>query len=431
MLVADRYRVGDLLGRGGMGEVRRAVDESLGRPVALKLLPNQGGDDVRSARFQMEARTAARLNHPHVVMVYDFGVDRDHLFLVMELLSGRSLADELTDHTPMPIRRAAELGAQAAAGLAAAHAEGVVHRDVKPGNLLLTDTDEVKVGDFGIARFADESHAALTRTGQIIGTSLYLAPERARGMLAEPPADMYALGCVLYELVTGHPPFRADTPAAVLYQHVDASPEAPCHLRPDLPEEFDALILRLLAKDPEDRPTAAQAVDTLTAAGLTTGRSATREIGALGVQSPAETRWQRDPRLRRSRRVWMVAAGVVVLGAAAATLGTTLPDIGDDPPVPTRSSPAQQDTQRQPTAPGPGSAAATTAVATATATPTDRTSESPPSKKKSQQPNKPGKTDKPEKTEKTEKPDASDRPATSSNPATSSSGGAAETPAGE
>ncbi|WP_246144585.1 serine/threonine-protein kinase [Actinacidiphila oryziradicis] len=369
--MADRYRLGDLLGSGGMGEVWGAVDEVLGRSVAVKLLRNQGADSAAITRFQLEAQTAARLNHPHVVAVYDFGTDQCRLYLVMELLDGRSLADELTEHAPLSLHRAAQFGAQAAAGLAAAHQQGVVHRDIKPGNLLLTCDGRAKVGDFGIARFADES-ATLTTTGQIIGTSSYLAPEQALGRPAGPPADMYALGCVLYELVTGHPPFRADTPMAVVFQHVEASPEAPRRLRPDLPESFEAFILRLLAKDPAERPTAQQTADALAASGLAADRLATAAAGAthrlpsipaIGKetgQQPGTSRW-------RSRRARLVA-GIVVTGAVAAAvaLSTTSPDVQAGRAATTRPSPAQQDTLPPSTAPTTPSTAPTTAAAPTT-----------------------------------------------------------------
>ncbi|WP_327232970.1 serine/threonine protein kinase [Streptomyces sp. NBC_01317] len=263
--MAGRYRTSDQLGRGGMGEVWRARDEVLGRPVAVKLLRQRDADAAALARFELEGRTAARLSHPNVVTVYDSGTEADRGYLVMELVEGHSLAEELRVNGPTPPTTAARIGSQVAAGLAAAHHEGVVHRDVKPANLLLAPDGTVKIGDFGIARFADHSTTELTMNGQVIGTSAYLAPERALGRPAGPAADMYGLGCVLYELLTARPPFRADTPAVMVYRHVEAIPDPPSHRGPELPGELDEFVLRLLTKDPARRPTAEEAISFLSA----------------------------------------------------------------------------------------------------------------------------------------------------------------------
>ncbi|MFC5722659.1 serine/threonine-protein kinase [Streptomyces gamaensis] len=258
MLVAERYRLGELLGRGGMGEVRQGYDEVLGRQVAVKLLLGDG-DEAAAGRFRLEAQTAARLNHPHVVGVYDFGAWDGRFYLVMELVRGPSLAQELAARGALSPRRVARVAAEAAAGLAAAHRQGVVHRDVKPGNLMLDADGALKIGDFGIARFVDETSAGLTRAGQIVGTSTYLAPERALGRVAGPPSDVYALGCVLYHLLTGQPPFWSENPTNLLYLHVDEEPVPARRHRVDLPGAFDAYLLRMLAKEPADRPTAEEA----------------------------------------------------------------------------------------------------------------------------------------------------------------------------
>ncbi|MFD3420995.1 serine/threonine-protein kinase [Streptomyces decoyicus] len=260
MLIASRYRLQDVVGRGAVGEVWRAFDESLGRPVAVKLLLPQGSDPSAASRFRLEAQTAGCLNHPHVVGVLDFGEHEDRLFLVMELVEGDSLA-RLAGSGPLLAERVALIAAQAAAGLAAAHQHNIVHRDIKPANLLLDTHGALKIGDFGIARFVDDPGAALTATGQIIGTSLYLAPERALGRPAGPASDVYALGCVLYQLLTGRPPFQADTALATLHQHLDASPVPPRQLGTSLPPAFENYLLGLLAKQPEDRPTAQQVAD--------------------------------------------------------------------------------------------------------------------------------------------------------------------------
>ncbi|MFD5813373.1 serine/threonine-protein kinase [Streptomyces sp. NPDC127038] len=259
MLIAGRYRLQTTLGRGAMGEVWRAHDEMIGRSVAVKLLLSQDADPTAAARFRLEAQTAGLLNHRHVVGVLDFGAFDNRLFLVMELVEGDSLANVLTGAGTLPADRVARIAAESAAGLAAAHQQGIVHRDIKPGNLLLDAEGSVKIGDFGIARFMDDPAGGLTATGQIVGTSLYLAPERALGKTAGPPSDMYSLGCVLYQLLTGRPPFQAGSPVAVLHHHLDSIPTPPRELGVDLPPAFENYLLSLLAKQPEDRPTALQA----------------------------------------------------------------------------------------------------------------------------------------------------------------------------
>ncbi|MGW8358448.1 protein kinase domain-containing protein [Streptomyces wedmorensis] len=261
MLVADRYRLHVCIGRGGMGEVWQATDEVLGRAVAVKLMLAQGTDPSAADRFRLEAQTAARLSHPHVVGVFDFGTWDGKLFLVMELVEGDSLAGSPSDPLLLPAERVAVVAAHAAAGLAAAHRQGVVHRDIKPGNLLVDAEGTVKLADFGIARFVDDPSAALTTTGQIVGTGLYLAPERALGQPASPASDVYSLGCVLYQLLTGRPPFRADTATALLYQHIDTPPVPPTRLGAALPPEFETYLLSLLAKQPEQRPSAQSIAD--------------------------------------------------------------------------------------------------------------------------------------------------------------------------
>ncbi|WP_405883289.1 protein kinase [Streptomyces sp. NBC_01136] len=261
MLIAGRYRLRNAIGRGAMGEVWQAYDETLGRPVAVKLLISQDTDPTAVSRFHLEAQTAGRLSHPHVVGVLDFGAYEGRLFLVMELVEGDSLARVLSGTGPLPAERVARIAAQTAAGLAVAHEQGIVHRDIKPGNLLLDADGTVKIGDFGIARFLDDPAAALTATGQIVGTSLYLAPERALGKPAGPASDVYSLGCVLYQLLTGRPPFHAESAIAILHHHLDTAPVPPRRHGADLPPAFESYLLGLLAKRPEDRPTARQAAD--------------------------------------------------------------------------------------------------------------------------------------------------------------------------
>ncbi|HET6357349.1 serine/threonine-protein kinase [Streptomyces sp.] len=264
VLVAERYRLDEPLGRGAMGEVWRATDHALGRPVAVKLLRQDDGD-AAAERFRMEAQTAARLNHPHVVSMYDSGCHDGHFYLVMELVDGWSLAQELAVHGLLDPQEAGAIGAQVAAGLSAAHLQGVIHRDIKPGNIMLTTDRIVKITDFGIARFADDAAHTPTATGKILGTGSYLAPERAVGRPAVPASDVYALGCVVYELLTGRPPFLGENTPAVVQQHVSAAPVPPDHLRPEIPRSLAAHLLLLLAKDPAQRPTAEQAAGWLAA----------------------------------------------------------------------------------------------------------------------------------------------------------------------
>ncbi|MFD0310436.1 serine/threonine-protein kinase [Streptomyces sp. NPDC127119] len=261
MLVAERYRLQASIGRGGMGEVWQATDEVLGRAVAVKLLLGDEADSAASARFRLEAQTAARLSHPYVVAVFDFGAWDGRFYLVMELVEGRSLAQELTASGTLGADRVATIAAQAAAGLAAAHREGIVHRDIKPGNLLADAQGTVKIGDFGIARFVDDPSSALTTAGQIVGTSLYLAPERALGRPASAASDVYSLGCVLYQLLTGRPPFQGESATITLHQHIDMAPVPPRERGIQLPPAFENYLLGLLAKQPEDRPTAQEVAD--------------------------------------------------------------------------------------------------------------------------------------------------------------------------
>ena len=326
-----------------MGEVFRATDEQLGRPVAVKLLLPSDHAARAGERFQREARAAARLSDPHVVSVYDFGPHGDGFFLVMELVEGRTVADEVAEHGALPKDRAIDIIEQAALGLAAAHREDVVHRDVKPSNLLLTTDGVVKVADFGIAHLPGDGTSTLTGTGQIIGSTHYLSPERARGGQAGKESDVYALGCVLYHLVTGEPPFTAEHPAAILYQHVDATPEAPSVLRPELAGPFEHVLLQMLAKDPADRPTAAAiAAGALRAEQGTAPTIAAGPVGAAvagGASEPSDTE-ALEPAgtgatgsADRSRNMALLAGVLAALATAGAVLAVVLLN-GDEPTGP-------------------------------------------------------------------------------------------------
>lgn len=265
LVLGDRYRLLVQLGAGGMGEVWRGVDELLQRPVAVKLIrPNRVESNEVLARFRREARVTARLaGHPNVVILYDFGQDEGRsgvVFTVMELVAGRPLAEVLRESGPMPVERASDLVWQAAAGLGAAHAAGVVHRDVKPGNLMVVREGSgirtVKVVDFGIAAFTEAATRSqrITQTGQVIGTPLYMPPEQVRGEYPGQAGDLYALGAILYELLAGQPPFWSESPLAVLRMHLAVQPRPVAELRPELPHELSELVSALLAKEPADRP---------------------------------------------------------------------------------------------------------------------------------------------------------------------------------
>jgi eukaryotic-like serine/threonine-protein kinase len=255
--LGGRYRMGALLGTGGMGEVWAARDLLLGRAVAVKVLGGALAGDGRAAeRLRREARAAARLDHPNIARVLDLGEHDGRPYLVMELLEGESLAARIDRAGPMPPAEAARIVAAVADALEAAHHAGVVHRDVKPGNVFLTSTGAVKVLDFGIASAAGD--AALT-TGDLIGTAAYLAPERALGQRATPAADVYALGVVLYELLAGHRPFEAGSEVELAMAHVNADPPSLRQAAPSTPGFLVAACHNALAKDPSARPASAAA----------------------------------------------------------------------------------------------------------------------------------------------------------------------------
>jgi len=254
-LLAARYRIERPLGQGGMATVYLAHDEELDRPIALKILAdNLAGDATFRDRFEREARLAARLSHPNVVRVFDVGESDGRPFIVMEYVEGDTLADELVRHGPLPPARAVELALQICSGLEAAHASGLVHRDVKPRNLLLRPDGVLKIADFGIARAAESTR--VTEIGTILGTAAYLAPEQAQGLEATPAADLYSVGAVLYELLTGQVPYTA-TSLVELTAKQQAGPPAPIAGAPAL---LELAVIRCLEPDPSERPASAAAL---------------------------------------------------------------------------------------------------------------------------------------------------------------------------
>ncbi len=263
-LLARRYRLVRRLARGGMAEVWEAVDEILSRPVAVKiLLPHLAADEAFVTRFRREAVAAARLSHPHIVAVFDTWTDDGFEGIVMELVRGTTLRAVLDEQGVLPPRRVAAVGAQVADALEVAHRGGLIHRDVKPGNILLTEDGRVLVTDFGIAK-ASEATSDLTEVGQVVGTAKYLSPEQVEGRPLDPRSDVYALGVVLYEAATGQPPFAADNVTATALARLHSQPTWPRALRADVPPALETIVMQAMARRPDDRfPTAAALRDAL------------------------------------------------------------------------------------------------------------------------------------------------------------------------
>ncbi|MGW7525754.1 protein kinase domain-containing protein [Streptomyces sp. NPDC054783] len=257
MLLGGRYELVEKLGQGGMGTVHRGVDRRLRRAVAVKLLSSMLAHDPQSrARFRREAHAAAALNHPAVATIHDVGEephpDGPRPYLVMEYVQGATLAEVLRGG-PLPVVDAINAACAVLDALRHSHECGIVHRDIKPSNIMLTGPDTVKVLDFGIAKAFTEAATRITGSGAALGTPAYLSPEQIKGAEIDHRADLYAMGCLLHELLTGQPPFRGESPFAVMHQHLFAAPEPVARLRPQIPPAVEAVILRALAKDPEER----------------------------------------------------------------------------------------------------------------------------------------------------------------------------------
>ena len=326
-LLAGRYRLGHRLGRGGMASVHLAHDTVLERPVAVKLLAEGLGEDEElRERFLREGRFAAKLSHPHVVAVFDTGEDEGRPYIVMEYVAGASLAEELVRRGAFEPDEVGALGRQACAGLGHAHDAGVVHRDVKPQNLLLREDGVLKVADFGIARGGG---ATITQAGTLLGTASYMAPEVADGRPATAASDVYSLGAVLYELLAGVPPRRVESLADL---GDERPPRALAERAPDAPPALAATIMRCLERDPAHRPQST--------AELARGLEGRDDAPTRPLRSPVRVR-----RARPRRRLAALAAGAAALLAVAAALTLA----GGDPepstptpvqPVPTGGTPA-------------------------------------------------------------------------------------------
>jgi serine/threonine-protein kinase len=352
-LLGGRYQVGELLGYGGMAEVHKGRDLRLGRDVAIKMLRTDLARDATfQERFRREAQNSAALNHPAIVAVYDTGEEISSTgeklpFIVMEFVNGRTLKEVLGQEGRLQTRRALEIIADICAALEFSHRHGIIHRDIKPGNVMITPNGQVKVMDFGIARALASGATTMTQTSAVIGTAQYLSPEQARGESVDARSDVYAAGCVLFELLVGHPPFVGDSPVSVAYQHVREEPKAPSSINREVPPDVDAIVLKALSKNPINRYQSAQEMraDALRAVAgrpvLATPVMSEAETMAMQGQAAATRQWQpqgattmqrpippgggmpRPPERRSSSWVMAALAGlgvlvVVVLGVALA-----------------------------------------------------------------------------------------------------------------
>ena len=303
-LVNGRYELGAGIGYGGMAEVYRGRDVRMGRDVAIKVLRSDLARDPNFLkRFEREARSAAALEHPAIVRVYDTGegvINGTTLpYIVMEFVEGRTLREVLQREGPIDERRAMEITSDVCAALDYSHSRGIIHRDVKPANVMLTPAGVVKVMDFGIAKASNSTSSTMTGTQAVIGTAQYLSPEQARGSKVDARSDVYSTGVLFYELITGEPPFRGDNPVAVAYQHVREIPDPPSRHNPKLTAAADAITLKALEKEPDDRySTAGEMRDDLEAAiaGRRTRAQATGARPLAGPGTMAATQIAGSPR---------------------------------------------------------------------------------------------------------------------------------------
>ncbi|HET6288638.1 MAG TPA: Stk1 family PASTA domain-containing Ser/Thr kinase [Amycolatopsis sp.] len=332
-LLSNRYELGETLGYGGMSEVHHGHDVRLGREVAIKILrADLARDPQFQERFRREAQNAAALNHPAIVAVYDTGETNTEFgplpYIVMEFVEGRTLRDIVKTEGPMSQKRAMEVMADVCAALDFSHRHGIVHRDVKPANVMITKNGAVKVMDFGIARAMHDGQSAMTQTAAVIGTAQYLSPEQARGESVDARSDVYAAGCVLYELITGEPPFTGDSPVAVAYQHVREDPNPPSSVNPAVAPELDAVVLKALAKGPANRYQSSAEMRSDLVRTLSGQRpsapmvmSEDERTQVMDSDRRAPQRYdqyedeEEDPAAKKKRRAWLIAGLVVSLAA--------------------------------------------------------------------------------------------------------------------
>ena len=344
IMLGQRYEIGEMIGRGGMAEVYRAQDLRLGRRVAVKILrPALASDPSFHQRFRREAHSAAGLNHPNIVAVYDTGEDMlatDHgnvtvPFIVMEYVDGVTLRQLETGGRRLLPERALEITSGVLAALDYSHRHGIVHRDIKPANVMITPGGEVKVMDFGIARALASQGQTLTATSAVMGTAQYLSPEQARGEVVDARSDLYSTGCMLYELLTGRPPFTGESPVSVAYQHVSEQPIPPSQVDPAVPESVDAIVMKALQKDPNDRYQSAtefrEDIERAISGAPVTApvpvvapAAATQAMGAVGATAAITPDPEPDKK-KPSPWMWVgVVAAILLVGGGALAIGSSL-----------------------------------------------------------------------------------------------------------